>query len=387
MHKVVLRCAFLALPLTAAAWAGCSSDDTGGSGPFAADAGPETTAPDVYVPPPVDASPDAPTGRDCAADVDTDGLQKHLDCTGLYADFASKTVSADAKSYTPGVAFWSDGAEKSRFVYLPPGAKIDISDFDEWTFPNGTKLWKEFRLGTKRIETRLFTKSKDSWLHVVYRWNDTETDAVRLNTGDKVPVAGKPDYEVPNNSACDSCHLGRKDPVLGFDAVSLGLPTSQGVTLATLAAEGRLSAAPPATALTIPNDNNGTAAPAIGWLHANCGACHNRNPNAGAGFTQLFMLLRPSQLLPEAGTATVQDLDTYKTTVNIQSMRPNVDAGVNYLRIAPMDTAGSLVSILSGRRVAPGEQPTPAIQMPPVITRVVDTQGHALLDAWINALP
>lgn len=386
MHKVVLGCAVALFPLTAAVWTGCSSEGT--SPTVAPDAGPDTVAPDADVPP-VDAALDAKPGRDCAADVQADGIQKHLDCTGLYSDFASRTVSAENRAYTPGVAFWSDGAEKSRFVYLPPGAKIDITDFDEWKFPNGTKLWKEFRLGTKRIETRLYYKSKDAWRHTTYRWTDDETDAVRKDGGDKVPVAGKPDYEVPNAGQCNECHDGRAEPVLGFDAVSLGLSTAQGVTLATLAAEGRFNVTPPVTSLTIPNDHDGKAAPALGWLHANCGACHNASPTATAQFTQLFMLLRPSQLLPEAGTATVQELDTYKTTVNVESTRTNFDVmpPVTYVRIVPKDPEASLTSILSGRRAVPPAEPGADNQMPPLVTRAVDTQGHALLDAWIDALP
>jgi hypothetical protein len=45
------------------------------------------------------------------------------------------------------------------------------------------------------------------------------------------------------------------------------------------------------------------------------------------------------------------------------------------------------VSILSGRRVPVGEEPNTDTQMPGLVTRVVDTQGHALLDTWITAIP
>lgn len=389
MHKVFLRLGtltmVLALPLSASIWAGCSSDD-GVVATDPPDAAPEATLADTYVPP-VDAADAKPPGRDCAADVQADGLQQHLDCTGLYSDFTSKTVAADNKLYVPGVTFWSDGAEKARYFYLPPGAKIDIASFDEWKFPNGTKVWKEFSLGGKRIETRLYLKTKDAWRHTTYRWNDAGTDAVRKDNGERVKVAGKPDYEVPNTGQCDACHAGRTEPLLGIEAVSLGLPTAQGVTLASLAADGRFSVAPPTTTITIPTDADNKAAPALGWLHANCGSCHNNNPNAGASFTGQFFLLRPSQLLPEAGTATVQDLDTWKTAVNVASSRQDVDAGTNYLRIAPGDPAHSLASILSGRRVTPPEEPNPLYQMPPLVTRQVDVAGHALLDAWITAIP
>jgi hypothetical protein len=389
MQKVVLRFAFLALPLALAAWAGCSSSDTSTPG---ADAGPEA-APLADALPPVDSSPPvdaAPPQRDCAADLQADGLQMHLDCTGLYSDFAAKTVALENKPYTPGVQFWSDGAVKSRFLYLPPGATIDIASFDEWKFPNGTKVWKEFVVGGKRIETRLFAKVKGTWARTTYRWNDAETDAVRKDSGEKVMIPGQTAvYEVPNSGQCDYCHMGRTDQLLGVEAVSLGLATAQGVTLASLKADGRFSAAPPTTTITIPEDTTTKAAPALGWLHANCGGCHNANPDAAANILNppLYFLMKPSQLVPEAGTAAVTDLDAWKTAVNVNSTRTDVDAGVAYKRIAPKDAAHSLASILSGRRATPPEEPNAIIQMPPLVTRQVDTAGHALLDAWIMALP
>ena len=44
-----------------------------------------------------------------------------LSQTGLYADFAARTVAADLFTYAPRYEFWADGAEKSRWLYLPPG--------------------------------------------------------------------------------------------------------------------------------------------------------------------------------------------------------------------------------------------------------------------------
>src|SRR3954469_17126133 len=117
MHKAVLRSAFFVLPLAAAGWAaGCSSDET--ADPVAPDAGSDTPIVTDTSSPPVDAADAAPK-RDCKADQQADGLWMHLECAGLYSDFANKTISADAKPYTPGVEFWSDGAVKSRFLYLP----------------------------------------------------------------------------------------------------------------------------------------------------------------------------------------------------------------------------------------------------------------------------
>ncbi|MBS2016114.1 MAG: hypothetical protein JST00_24750 [Deltaproteobacteria bacterium] len=333
-------------------------------------------------------APDVAAPIDCSKDLQADGIFGHLACTGLYGDFAAKAVAADVKPYAPALELWSDGAEKSRWIHLPPGTKIDTSDFDEWYFPVGTKTWKEFKLGGKRIETRLFFKDKDGWKHTSYRWNDTETDAVRKDQGEAVPQAGKPNYQMPTVGECDVCHVGRKEPLLGFEALSLALPGAKGATLAALAADGLLSNPPPFTTAKLPeNADDGTggkAAPAIGWLHVNCGSCHNANPSASAVQTGLFTLVRPSQLAADAG---VEDLDVWKTGVNQASTRTDPDAGTPFVRIAGGRPEASLVAILSGRRVAASEGPNPTVQMPPLVSRAVDENGQKKLTDWITVVP
>ena len=65
---------------------------------------------------------DAPYNPNC--DDNPGQPQQDLRCTGLYTDFASKALAPDNKEYTPGLVLWSDGADKTRWLYLPPGAKI-----------------------------------------------------------------------------------------------------------------------------------------------------------------------------------------------------------------------------------------------------------------------
>jgi hypothetical protein len=382
MHTVGLRSAFFVIPLAAAGWgAACSSADPAEATP---DAGTDAKVV-VADTSPVDAA-DAGK-RDCKADEQADGLWGHLDCAGLYSDFASKTVSADAKPYTPGVELWSDGAAKSRFLYLPPGMKIDISDFDDWKFPVGTRAWKEFKVGGKRLETRLYVKANTEWRHATYRWNDSETDAIRMDSGEQVPAAdGGAPYEIPNSGQCDACHTGKKDQLLGVEAVSLGLSTAKGITLATLTAEGRFDRTPPTTTITVPDNAGGTAAPALTWLHANCGSCHSNNGLSG---TDLVWRLRVAQMRPDGGTAAVEQLDSWMSSVNKPSTRMDLDAGVGvfYLRVAGGSPSQSLTSILSGRRAEVGVEPNATVQMPPLVTRRVDVEGHKLVDDWIAQVP
>jgi hypothetical protein len=365
-------------PVALAAWVGCSSHSSE-----------DSTTPDANTEggtnEPTEGGVDGGAARDCSGDVADDGLPTHLECTGLYDNFAAKSIASDVMAYTPALQFWSDGAIKSRFLYLPPDSKIDISNFDQWHWPVGTKVWKEFKLGDKRIETRLFTKTETAWKRTVYRFTDDESDAVRKEIGEKVPVDGKPAYEIPSTGSCDLCHGGRAEPLLGLEPVSLGLAEAKGVTIASLAEGGRFNAAPPETSLAIPDDPSimaGRAPLAMGWLHANCGSCHNASPGATAGVTNLFFLLHASEL---AGGTDARTLDAYKAVCK-KASRLMPDSGTAYTLIAGKNPSASLVSILSGERAPDGVPPTSQTQMPPIVSHVVDVVGHSFLDDWIMAL-
>lgn len=332
----------------------------------------------------LDAEADADSGvLACAGDRGADGLATHLSCAGLYTNIATKTVDGNTREFTPGVVFWSDGAEKQRFVYLPPGTKIDISNFDEWSYPQGTRLWKEFKLDGKRVETRLYEKTPKGWKHTSYRWNADESEAVRNDAGEVITLAERTPYQIPTTNECNYCHAGRQEPALGFEAVSLGLATAKGVTLAALAAEDRLSTAPPATAFTIPEDATGIAAPALAWLHANCGHCHNANPNAGAVGSSLRTHIRASDLLVN-GTPSAETLATWTTGVCKASER-DAPGGGKYLYVAAGSPGTSLASLLLGSRATPGAESI-VNQMPPITSHMVDKAGQKLVDDWITAL-
>ena len=63
---------------------------------------------------------------------------------GLYSDIRSKTVAPENLPYAPQYPLYTDGAVKSRWIYLPPGQQIDASEPDQWVFPVGTRIFKEF---------------------------------------------------------------------------------------------------------------------------------------------------------------------------------------------------------------------------------------------------
>ena len=309
------------------------------------------------------------TGIDCGTNTDH---PTQLACTGLYSDWPSRTIAAGNVAFDPGLHLWSDGADKSRWVYLPPGTQIDTTNMNEWTFPVGTKFWKEFRLGGRRVETRFLSKSAFGWFLTTYQWSDDESAAVEVTNG-VLNVRGT-GYEIPSQNACTICHMGRLDDVLGFEVVGLSSPAASGLTMAELVRQGLVTSAP-ASPVVIPG--NATESAALGWLHANCGnACHNRSSNSLAGSTGLWMRLEVANL------GSVGATDTYTTAVNVPSNFQPFD-GAGLLRVTPGSDAQSAIPFRDGTRDDQGQ----GFQMPPIDTHIVDTAGVAAVRAWINAMP
>jgi hypothetical protein len=301
-----------------------------------------------------------------------------LRCTGLYADWATKTLAPDVRAYDPGLHLWSDGAAKTRWIYLPPGTQIDTSDMDEWTFPYGTKLWKEFVVGGKRIETRMLWKRPASsiggWYLTTYRWSADESRADELTTGEA--NADGNGYQVPAQSMCNDCHLGRRDTVMGFEAVSLASPAASGLTMAALQSEGLLTA-PPTSSLTIPGD--APTAAALGYLHANCGtACHNRG-GGEANSIGFFMRLDVATL------GSVQTTDAWQTGMN-RSAYFALPADAFPMIFDPCSPATSAAYYRMSVRDGVN---TPYIgsQMPPIASHQTDPTGLAIVAAWLNDQP
>jgi hypothetical protein len=286
-----------------------------------------------------------------------------LACTGLYADFDSKSVVQGARAYAPAVPLWSDGLEKSRWIQLPDGQNIDATTPDEWKFPVGTKVWKEFRSNDRRIETRLLWKSQpDHWVLASYVWSDDGSSAHR-GEGTNLTVGSTP-YHVPSEQECIDCHKGRTDVLLGFETVSLAQGAATGLTLAVLVQENRIAPPPPKTALTID--------PGLGELHVNCGvSCHN----ATSAATRHNSNLRLRVSVDEAANKPVTSWELYTTTVNVQASLPLWNGG---LIISPGAPDKSIIVSAMTSTDATGK-------MPPT-SSVVDVNGVGAVETFIRSL-
>jgi hypothetical protein len=283
--------------------------------------------------------------------------------TGLFADTGGQTLAAGVRAYEPAYALWSDGATKRRWIELPEGARIDTSDPDDWSFPIGTKLWKEFSRGDVRIETRLLLKvgpESEDWAGAAYLWDTEQRDAQLAPEGRE--NADGHGYEVPRASDCGGCHGGRRSRVLGFSAVQLAKPGLP-LTLDELAAEGRLSVPLPAEPHVPGNDTDQSA---LGYLHANCGHCHNRErPPRGVG---------PRCYDPQ------RSLDFWLPSNPPDDARdmPAVTSSVPRF-VTPGDPDDSRLIALVSRRGS-------LLHMPPLASHRVDPDGVRQLRGWIEGL-
>lgn len=281
-------------------------------------------------------------------------LPARLSETGLYADLATKTIASDNVPFTPAHVLWSDAATKLRWIALPAGAQIDATDMDHWTFPVGTRWFKEFARDGKRLETRLIWRVADTGdreadtLFGSYVWDDTESEAYFTPAG-ALDVRGT-QHDVPSADACWKCHIGEVGRSLGFTAIQLGdvssLPLSQ----------------PAATTFTAPNA-------ALGYLHANCGHCHNP---AGGAWASSSMVLRLAAANEEAAATSL-----VQTTVGVP-LQQWLGHGYTDRIVAGDPDASAIVHRMAER--------TPTVQMPPLATELSDADGIAVVRQWIESL-
>lgn len=300
-----------------------------------------------------------------------------LSDTGLYSDIATKTLAPDVLAYAPQFELWSDAAEKARWVYLPECGVIDNTDEDDWDFPVGTRMWKEFALGGQRLETRLIHRygpGPNDFLFATYVWDAAETEATLEDNGVE-DVLGT-EHDVPATNACGRCHGphpskgGLPSRYLGFSAIQLS-HTGSDVTMATLSNDGHLMV-PNAAGYTVPGTPVEQAA--LGYLHANCASCHNDSPD-GLLFPSLDMRLRAADT---DATQTAAYLDL------VNQPKGNFSGACTHL-IAGQDVTNSCVHFRMSER---GDDMTPNMnQMPPLATDVADSGGLSIMEAWIASLP
>lgn len=314
-----------------------------------------------------------------------------LSTTGLYSDIRTKTIAPGLLAWVPNYPLWSDGSAKERWIRIPAGTKIDTSNMDRWVFPVGTKFYKEFSFNGRRIETRIIEKvgsaaSVDSWTFKAFQWRADESDAALVGVDgvhDAAPTSFGTTHDIPALEQCKACHSRGGDAINAFEALQLsadrdpiGTPDSKlapgDVTLEDLERQGLITN-PPGEQPRI-RSSNAAGRLAMGFLHGNCGNCHN--PQGPAA--QLGMELRHVN----AARSEAEE-PAYRTTVNQLNQIfavPGTQVSVNSFRILGGQPEQSAIHVRINSR-ASGQQ------MPPFASKVVDQEAVNFIDEWIRSLP
>jgi hypothetical protein len=302
--------------------------------------------------------------------------------TGLYSDWATKTIAGQNLPFSPQYPLWSDGAKKSRWLYIPKGKFIDGSNPDVWRFPVGTRLWKEFRFA-RRAETRFIERTPTGWQFASYRWNDDETEAaVAPELGARsAPIREGLYHRIPSRTDCRACHEAGPVHVLGITALQMSPdrdpnalhaepPDPGSLDLKSLIARGLLRGLPPRIAkapprIVAPTPN---ARAALGYLNTNCGNCHTAAGElASLAFALNYTINRPSG---EAAPALL-------TTVG----RPSHFKLASAPEIVERICAGYPDKSMIVARIA---SRYPLLQMPPLGSQLVDEEAVTLITRWIS---
>ena len=295
--------------------------------------------------------------------------------TGCFSEENIREPASGVVAYDLNSPLWSDGAGKERYFAIPDGTDITIEESGDWSFPTGSVLIKTFLLQGEPVETRLLIRhGGGNWAGYSYEWNDEGTEA-HLLASSKTKRVGNQLWYFPSRAQCMNCHTSPNgnhaaERVLGLETAQINrdfiypgnLIANQ---IQTLTSVGYFATSPgsPSGLAQMPNPITGTAdvgTRARAYLHSNCANCHQPNGPGRGGmdfrFTTHWLTGGYCNQTPSFGNLGITNARLLKPDVAAESIIP--------LRMARAD----------------------ANRMPPLGVHVTDTQGLAVVDAWINSL-
>ncbi|HEY8520605.1 MAG TPA: PQQ-dependent sugar dehydrogenase [Gammaproteobacteria bacterium] len=300
------------------------------------------------------------------------GVPELLSATGCVNPQQPSEPAPGLIPYDVAAPFWSDGADKERWLAVPDGTVVAVGADGDFTFPSGTVLMKHFRLNGALVETRLLMRHPDGvWAGYSYEWNAAGTDASLVPDG-KTATVGQQQWTFPSGTQCLACHTAAAGFALGLETAQLNrdfLYPSTGRTANQLRTLDRIAlfASPlndPAVHPRLPYPFD-QAAPlgerARAYLHANCAHCHRPN-----GPTPSDLDLRYGTPLDATGAC------------DAPPQAGDLGIGAAARIIAPGRPQDSVLPARMARRDANG--------MPPLASHLVDDAGVALIEQWITEL-
>ena len=322
-------------------------------------------------------------------------LPNTLSATGAFSDLSNMTAVDGCIDYQLNVPFWSDGANKFRWICLPNDGTHDtssetivFSETDPWAFPPGTVFIKHFSMNSSLndpssafpIETRFLVITDSGHYGVSYQWNATGTDATLVDEfGDSMNFAQQTNsgsinrtWDFPSRDQCIQCHSDASGGALGVNTRQLNKDHLYNATsinanqLVTFDDLGMFSnhidaASLIGSVLTLaPSDENNASLEhrARSYLDSNCAYCHNPS-GVRANFDA-----RLSTPLNDANLINGSLIDSYEIDGAVVIAPGDLNRSIAHLRAASVDN----------------------LAMPPLAKNLVDNNGVDLLEQWILSL-
>lgn len=280
---------------------------------------------------------------------------------GFFADAARQVPSARVVPYRLNMPLYSDGADKLRFVYLPPGRQAATDGDGLLQFPVGSALIKTFAFGEgadrRLIETRVLLHRAEGWVALPYRWNEEQTEATLALAGGRIdlttPAGEAISYRIPNKNQCKECH--------GLEGVVTPIgPKARNLEREWLAMMGLAPAGADVMPLWEDRAGADVAMAARAYLDVNCAHCHR--PGAAASNSGLDLRWE-------------QD-DPVRFGVLKRPVAAGRGSGGLEFDILPGHPERSIIVYRMGSKEA-------GVAMPELGKATIHTDGLALIERWI----
>ena len=333
----------------------------------------------------------------------------------LKLDGKHLSLNAGVVPYDLNTPLFTDYAHKLRTIWMPEGSVAQYRADTALDFPVGTVISKTFYYPlpegqawdgksvartdasshqllknetldlskVRLVETRVLVHRESGWVAIPYVWNDEQTDALLMRTGQHVPLElvdakGEREalaYQVPDENQCAGCHAvnnkSRKIAPIGPKARHLNrdFDYSSGTEnqLQHLQRIGYLEGLPePAQRPRLANWQDAAQASlderARAYLDINCGHCHSAT---GAAVTSGMWM-------------DVSTTDRLKLGFCKQPIAAGTGTGNHRYDIVPGKADASVLHY----RMASTD---PSAMMPELGRSVVHREGVELIAEWINA--
>lgn len=327
-------------------------------------------------------------------DANFTGVPRLLSQTGVFSNTPNRVPSPNLLPFAPNSQLYSDNATKARWISLPANTRVQWDAKENWVFPQGTVVVKNFDLPTnannpaqqRRLETRLLVVKADGKVYgVTYRWRADNSDADLLMTGAQQNIAitnangstTTQTWSYPSPTECIDCHNPQSSQILGLSTRQL----NGNYTYATGATENQLAHWNNRNLFTPAFNNNQIAgfdkmvalnntsasleARVKSYLDANCAHCHGTG-NGGSQWDARFNTPLSQMKIVNLATTGIR---------NYQA-----DYGIANAKVVAAGAPQESVLYIRDKSINPNDR------MPPLGRSLEHSEYIAVLDQWITGL-